>query len=1193
MDPILSSALGRAVGAITATLGLTWTRKVTIRWRVTHAASKQLKSQGITVSARSLRIWLKRPDVQSQLELGKSASIQSVTSRLELVLVGNPQQRAASAEEALAVVLHQYLRLCDPGEARVLMSTWQSAHVSTEAALTRQSVEESQRAVLARLDSSTNFEGCLAQLSPWSAQAARELRTQWPTIETVVQQIATSDDRHGLMEQWAISPPVQFETAPPAFWCWLGTLAPGYSAIPAARQFLGEALKRGAFPADYWRVRQYILDDSGPELPPPGLDAHPLHLIVWQGIHDEHQDALKVADEWQPDNPFDDIYRATYRAKLLTLTDRIPEAIAVIKGQLAITASPALMLQQAELLMFEAQNRTSPLYLRQLIDALQLCIAARDLRRQWRGDSVEAIVLGVKAAARGGNIDEAWSLTQLPPDGSARREEAEDPRVVAESGRVALITGRTAHGTKIHSQLPAGFAKLHMEAMMADRDDDRDLAISKWQEAWQHAEDDEQRLLAASGLAENGAILPDLSDLGTRQSSAVAMIRSIQSVMSNTDNLKESLIAHKNDNLIFAMRLESLYCAELEFEKAADVLESAGHRWAHPEVLSLSADRFRRAGRLTDAARVAQAALTLGGAEWSGRGELQLFLIEVMFDLGRTDEATALARALVGSRPQDVLPRWALCHALVARGDIKGAWSALLLDGRSIPPRTRSDARLWILLGSQFSDEPDFVRRTLEILNEYPDDAQLNTGSLMAIMQYMRRDDVKLDNDDVARFQDAFRNNVEKFSGEGGFVAYELGAPEDNFGDIGAVVKQQYEQAKALQNAIADFNVPVGFHARLLKKTYGEAIINKVDRVRVCQNPMAPSDAASAMGDKVVIDLTAVYTLSLLEAPDRDRFVGAFHDLSTTDIQFNDLVQTAVNISLDDGSSIGWDPARNSLLVLDQPERAERNRQTIAVMRDIVANLTRRPWPELKQVSGFDATEPWISVVDFAASEKMSLWCDDFYLRELAKSSGVHAFSTGDVLEQLELTSRVTPTDADVIRLAFARASYIDLQYSHDLLSLAAATDGYSPLGVADIVSHPSSWSDPAPTMRLVAETLSRLPRDRFEDFQIWVSAAAMGLNAASTDMASSQNNLSVLLENVLSLEWMDPEHVPLALLGVRSAVRSPEGDPWEVTLRRIYGKIRTRYAPAASASILMASIRLCPADDCRVAARIIFTDDL
>ena len=120
------------------------------------------------------------------------------------------------------------------------------------------------------------------------------------------------------------------------------------------------------------------------------------------------------------------------------------------------------------------------------------------------------------------------------------------------------------------------------------------------------------------------------------------------------------------------------------------------------------------------------------------------------------------------------------------------------------------------------------------------------------------------------------------------------------------------------------------------------------------------------MGSKVVIDLTTVYTLSLLEPPDRDRFVGAFYDLSTTDIQFNDLVQAAVNISLDEGSSIGWDPVRNSLRVLDQPERAVRNSQAIAVVREILANLTRRPWPELKQLSDFDATEPWISVVDFA-----------------------------------------------------------------------------------------------------------------------------------------------------------------------------------------------------------------------------------
>jgi hypothetical protein len=263
-------------------------------------------------------------------------------------------------------------------------------------------------------------------------------------------------------------------------------------------------------------------------------------------------------------------------------------------------------------------------------------------------------------------------------------------------------------------------------------------------------------------------------------------------------------------------------------------------------------------------------------------------------------------------------------------------------------------------------------------------------------------------------------------------------------------------------------------------------------------------------------------------------------------------------------------------------------------MLQIARNASRRPWPELRRVSReFGVTEGWITTLDFAAERKVPFWCDDYYLRELARSYGVVTFSTEDVLRQLELMQKVNSQNARIMRLALARASYVDLEYGYELLKLAIAADSYAPRGVADILSHQSSWGTPETAINLLLHALIHLDRDKFEAYAGWIMSAANGLAKASSDPQSKLTNLSVLLENVLSLHWTDAEHVPIALDAVRTAASNGDDDLWHLTLQRIYVKLRQRYPPSAAKSILMASVRLCSEDDRYVAARTILTSEL
>jgi hypothetical protein len=1195
MEPFLAGAAGKALATIAASLGPAWASKLLLRWRVSRRASKRLKASGIEVTSRSLRLWLARPDVQGQLIRGEQANIGTVQDQLALVMVGTADHRASAASTALGVVLEEYLRLCRNDEARVLMTRWQIESTRTDGQLTRDVIGQTRDAVLARLDTSNYFDAALETLDPYSAKQARDFAKTWPRMESLVVEIAQCGDRAALMRQWAETEPGILEQAPPGVLCWLGILAASYDPSAGA-SFVELALARGAFPADYWRARRHMMIESDEKLSSPAPEAHPLYRLVFFAERLDFAQALQITDEWAPDDELNQIIRATIRARILAVTGRIPEAIATLRAQMAATESAAMMLLCAEYLLMDATARNTPIHIKQQLEALQLSVRARDFRRRWHGDSAEATVLAVKAAAVAGNTREAWALTQVPTEGHASPTEAADLRIVAESGRIAVITGRRKHAEQVAEQLPKGFPKSRILAMMADQDSNSDQAAGYWRECWELATKDEEYVEAANGLAELGVDLPDLVDLSTRQPRSVEAIRNIHSVMSQTDSLEQALLAHKNENLGFAMRLAEIYTADLEYAKAAEVLESAGQRWSHPEVLAMAADRFRMAGQLESSVKLAHSALTIGGEDWEGAAGLRGFLVETLYELGQTDAATDMARSLVSADGSNRSARWLLTHCLVSRGEVEQAWVSLLVDAEPIEPRSQQDARVWVSLGARFSKNPDFIARSLKIIETWPDDPQFSTRALMAVMEYMRRPDVTIDSDDQARFQEAFSANVEKFADrDSGITAIDIGDMEEGFGEFGRVLREQYEQRKQLQEATEGLVIPIGFHAHFLNITYGEALVRKVDRVTVCYNPMAPSDSvAAAMGTTVAADLSALYTLALVDGKEREALIGAFLDLVITDPAFHDVLQAQMNLAPDQGSTITWDPVAQIPRIIDRPDEMKLAKARLDAMLGMARNISRRPWPELKVVSSeFGITDGWIRTFDFAVVNKMQFWCDDFYLRELARSYEVQAFSTEDVLRQLELTHRMTGTSAQVIRLALARASYVDLEYGSETLGLAMAADSYEPLGVADILSHQSSWADPDSTMALLLHAVAQLDRTKFESYATWVGSAAAGLAKASSDSRVRRDNLSVLLENMLTTDWMDAEHVPFALSAVRSATSSDEEDPWRLTLERVHAKLRKKYPPAAAKSILMASIRLCSEKDGQVAARVVLTSEL
>lgn len=1212
MEPIttgLVNSLGKLGAGVASGALKNLLRKRLLRYRVSSAAARKAKEARIQVSPLAIHGWLGRDDVRSQLCAGTSKSIETAIENLAWRLDGNEGTRHANATTLLKLVLDEYLRTQSPQDAHVVANGWTQAKIESDGERTRTAVNDQTSILLEVLEGPDVFDDDLTYLHPWRRQEAAQIALVWPTFRRFVHILSSGDTPGDVLAQWSSHHPEGFENAPPEAWCWFGLIASDYGAQEASHAFITRGIELGAAPSNYWWARTALnfAGDSGDydrarEYLGRSTPLHPLGRALTLLLDADYPAAEEELHKWHPRLPNDVILRKLLISSCAVGQDDINRAIAVTVE--ACSANPEAsgpMLRAAEMLLSRGLHGISDNPLADFAQAQALALKARDARRKWRGDSVVAILVAIKASVLGHETDQAWRYAQGSPEGAATAAEVADPRLRREMAMLAACTNNNRLALEIAAEINEPYLSAWVRAFAAQSEGNPELAESEWMKAWESASDDFDRLQAANALAPIGGSMPDLSDLAARHPRAVERINTIHKVMAAPGDRITILRARAHEAEILTVFLAEQLSAAGQHSDAAESLSAGARRWNSPLLEKMAAGKFMQAGDEAKAITATHSALTMAGPNWEHELDVLRIRHDALEAQGTYDEALRTLRRMIMIVPDNLSVRWALVHSLIRSGDGDGAWSALTGLGEPIQPRDLQDARAWISLASTHDRSSQLIRRSLEMMRRFPEDADF-LGAVLAQLYFgLSGQEGDVSHADLKALHAATASFVDANPESSIFRPIRVG-PDDN--PLEALEQELRgrrgrKELAELEQQIRSGVIPLGVATEVTGRSYAEFSIQRgsgfVYSHNTAQAESSRVAVESALGSVVAIDTTAAVSLSILDAQIRDQLTGVFASLESTDTAFRDVQRAQQTLNLRSTMSVNWNEEEQRVMpVVISEEAAEAAAESANRTVQILQACTRRSWSSPRHFKDLQMDGAWLSVLDHAVDSQTPFWSDDLVLRLLAAEKGLATFGTVDLVRELVRTNRLSPELGQVAEATLLANFHIDLGFKPEIMRLAADLTGWKGAGVAASLTRPGTWEDPRAVVDFLFEALAKVAPTSPDVAQAWVQCAASGLISIVDLPVPASLNLRRLLSEMLPQAWMQPDTLPFVLRGIRAAGRESTldiDDPLQSVLGEMHRKFLEDHGSAAAAELLMMWVRHLDPGERQMAARIILTN--
>ncbi|WP_159104186.1 hypothetical protein [Streptomyces sp. CdTB01] len=1207
MEPGSLTLLAKVGAPAASRLGTAGFKKISRRFRLARRISKDAHNVGIVVSSRTLRKWLSRADTDIQLRECSEASLTAAADRLAFLIPGTTREaRIANARKVVALIYAHHLKDLDASAALELATHWQLTAIVSEAESGRETTRAAKEEVLARLDDGREFERNLAKFSGWRQAEAMTLRDSWPSIERVVSIISeASIERGEILSSWSTAPPTWLSEAPWKAYAYLANLSSDYEQHKASFHFAMRAVEEGAHPRGYWVARAVMqmraYDEEGAKrLCAESSETHPL-LETQRAIFSEDPDAMiEHLDNWNTDSPQDSAIKAQLRALAWNTKGDLSKAIGLLEEEFASTSAAGVGELAARLLLMRATGRHTETRLRDAQKSLSLSLQARNSRRQWHGDSVSPLIIAIQAAIISGDAEKAWHLTQPMPEGDATPSESSDTEVISASTLVAAITGRFEAAERLLGGASQGFEAAHVKALIAEaksEDVTRNPEVQAlWQAAWDAAEYDQDRLLAAMGIAEAGGTLPDLSALENSNSEAVQEIRDISRALASPGDATVSLRANAHKSRIVTVKLAQRLYSHGDVTGAADALLAGSVRWRDAQLAAMAAVRYQEAGLPEKAREAAQSALSQGGTEWAGAGRMYGLLIEVESANGNVDAAASAARNLLSLDENDEDARWALVRCLMLRSDMDAAWHALQHRGEPVYPRNQNEAIIWINLNARFSVDPRLAGKALQLMKRWPDDERLLGVFIGVMLTGFKREEVRVSDSDSEMLQSALDNFLTRFPESNVFGAVEIQDASNPLASLADRMRDEHERLREVRKMASSGVLPIGLIGEAVGRSYTETSLLQATGFVYAQfdpDPGGDNSLSDGLPERVVLDVTAAHTLALLDEVTADQLVGRIVDLVTTDAFYRDSMGAYEALSLQSEMTLLWNEDTGApsvhLRSAEDMDRLIRDAQRIF---QIVGSSRRIPWLELRnfsELSGKTAAE-WLTGLDCAKSQQAAFWSDDRVLRSVGREKGVQCFSTLDLVRFLQRAKMIKLEEKEAIEGLLIRHHYVDIPFSARTFELAAAGDGWRARGATYSLTRPQFWRQPEAVIGAVLHAIEQVWRVDPSEITGWISSAGIGLVRVAGDAEAASRNLAVFLRKIIARSWLETSTVPYVLKGIRGALEEVPGasDPIQTVFGEVYGALVGRFGHVTAANYLMGLFAIADSDDKAIASRVV-----
>jgi len=762
----------------------------------------------------------------------------------------------------------------------------------------------------------------------------------------------------------------------------------------------------------------------------------------------------------------------------------------------------------------------------ELAEAEELALLARDRRRAWNAGSGEAVAIAVRARA-GSDPHGALRLVLPAPRGIATDAEARDAGVREAGAVAAAYAGEHLLAVELAASISDPVERDLIRALALAQAPNTGDEVEKALRRALHAAPEtrpDQLVRALLELVELGApILPDqpgtvaqeLTQLRDTDAEAADIVEALAALRSGQPQ-QALVITRQYPASIPAVDIAAQAAAAAgDSEEAFRILERAG-RARGDETLRTKAMILAADAGLDEEAQQVAAQLALSRDTETRRHALEVQLT-VAERAGRWEEMAELGRRLQDDstldlsdarRDQHVIQyRWAVAAAEFRLRRPQRARRALD-EPDALEPRNPSEAMLLlaVLRASAIpsaqqgtpavSPAPGkaMLERALAAASAFPDDEDVLAGALKIALTCPAPEplpDVLLAR--VRALQDEF---FDRFPNSAHLRRITVG--EDLSGLIEHLRATFEPGAKQLGDLALQVwlgHYPQGLLADVTGRSYANTLIKRVVGCLVASavDPgLADTEQAACRvareAASVVIDTSALVLLDYLGGR-AQRLMAQFARVLFPASCRDDVLEARNGFALRSSATLGWNPRQQQPQLTEFPahvvdnwaEAGARLAQRLALVE--VVPDTKRDWS-------------WDASLLLARRTQTALWADDLALRHAARSAGVPAFGTLDLVNDLVKAGQLPQPVLDDVVEAFRHACVVDLPLADRLLDLAAA-DEWKPDGYAALLlARPCLWTQPAAGFAQFMRLLRALPPSAAtaESVAGWAAAAMTGL---------------------------------------------------------------------------------------------------
>jgi nucleoside phosphorylase len=762
----------------------------------------------------------------------------------------------------------------------------------------------------------------------------------------------------------------------------------------------------------------------------------------------------------------------------------------------------------------------------ELAEACELALLARDRRREWNVDSGDAVALAVRARA-GNDPPGALRLALHAPRGVATDAEARSPQVREAGALAALYAGEYLLALElapsVSDPVERDLIRAMVLAQMPDVEDETEQALRRALQAVP-ADRPDQLVRALMALVRLGApilpdhpgtVAPELARLRNTDAEAADMVEASAALRAGQPRLA-LVITRQYPMWTPAIEIAAEAAAVAgDFKEAFRILERAGNarsdEMLRTQAMFLAAD----ADLNEEAQRVANQLILSSDAETRRRAlEVQLTLAE---RAGRWQEVAELGHRLVDDHTLDlsdvrrdlhvVQYRWAVANAEFNLRRLERARKALdepdMLEPRNAPeallllavlratalPAAREGGPAGIPAAGQV-----LLERALAAASAFPDDEEVMASALALAMT--SPDTEPLPDALLSRVRALHQEFFDHFPESTRFRKVPIG--EDLSGLVEylrATFAPQAEQLTDLARQVWLGLCPQSLLADVTGRSYADTLIKKVVGCLVASaaDPAlaaAEQEAARAACEagSVVIDTSALVLLDHLGGR-AQRLTAQFSRVLFPANCRDDVLGARNSLALRSTGTLGWNPQEQ------KPQLREFPPEVVDDWAEAGARLAQRlALADVVPAPG--QSWSWDESLLLASRERTALWADDLPLRHAARSLGVPAFGTLDLIADLVHAGQLAQTVLDEAVEGFRRAFVVDLPLADRLLELAAA-DSWKPDGYAALLlARPRLWSPPSDGFAQFMQLIRALPPAAAtpEPVTGWAAAAMTGL---------------------------------------------------------------------------------------------------